>query len=44
LRACIVNFRTEADDMDGLLDVAAEIGSRLDSEMRPTELRAEQGA
>jgi aromatic-L-amino-acid decarboxylase len=29
LRACIVNFRTEAADCDRLLDVAAEIGARL---------------
>jgi len=34
LRICIVNFRTEASDLDLLLDVAAEIGARLDAEMR----------
>ena len=34
LRACIVNFRTEAEDVDALLDVAAELGSALDVEMR----------
>ena len=39
LRACIVNFRTEAEDMDALLDVAAELGQRLDGEMRPKALR-----
>ncbi len=39
LRACIVNFRTEADDLDALLDVAAELGSRLDAEMRPAPLK-----
>ena len=38
LRACIVNFRTEADDLDATLDVAAEIGGRLDAELRPAEL------
>ncbi len=38
LRACIVNFRTEADDVDATLDVAAEIGSRLDRELRPASL------
>jgi glutamate/tyrosine decarboxylase-like PLP-dependent enzyme len=42
LRACIVNHRTEADDLDAVLDVAAEIGSRLDAELRPAALR--QGA
>jgi glutamate/tyrosine decarboxylase-like PLP-dependent enzyme len=40
LRACIVNFRTEAADLDAVLDVAAEVGSRLDAELRPAELRA----
>ncbi len=40
LRACIVNFRTEATDIDALLDVAAEIGSSLDTELRPAELRS----
>lgn len=40
LRACIVNFRTEAEDMDALLDVAAELGSKLDEELRPEALRA----
>ena len=39
LRACIVNFRTEADDVDALLDVAVELGGRLDAELRPEELR-----
>jgi aromatic-L-amino-acid/L-tryptophan decarboxylase len=39
LRACIVNFRTEAEDLDALLDVAAELGKRLDAELRPDSLR-----
>lgn len=34
LRSCIVNFRTEATDLDALLDVAAELGARLDVQMR----------
>ena len=34
LRACIVNFRTEAAEIERLLDVAAELGIRLDAEMR----------
>jgi aromatic-L-amino-acid decarboxylase len=38
LRACIVNFRTEAEDMDALLDVAAELGAKLDAELRPETL------
>ena len=33
LRACIVNFRTEAADCDRLLDVAAELGARLHREL-----------
>jgi aromatic-L-amino-acid/L-tryptophan decarboxylase len=40
LRACIVNFRTEAEDVDALLDVAAELGADLDAELRPEPLRA----
>ena len=39
LRACIVNFRTEAEDLDAVLDVAAEIGARLDAELRPDALK-----
>lgn len=38
LRACIVNFRTEAEDLDALLDVAAEVGGKLDAELRPAAL------
>ena len=34
LRACIVNHRTEADDADAVLDVAAELGARIDRELR----------
>src|ERR671918_91726 len=40
LRSCIVNFRTEAEEIDLLLDVAAELGSKLDSELRPAGLTA----
>jgi aromatic-L-amino-acid decarboxylase len=40
LRSCIVNFRTEAEEMDLLLEVAAELGSKLDEELRPAGLRA----
>jgi aromatic-L-amino-acid/L-tryptophan decarboxylase len=38
LRACVTNFRTEAEDMDALLDVAAELGARVDAELRPAEV------
>jgi glutamate/tyrosine decarboxylase-like PLP-dependent enzyme len=38
LRACIVNFRTEAGDVDATLDVAAELGAQLDAELRPASL------
>lgn len=31
LRACIVNFRTEAEDVERLLDVCAELGAQLAS-------------
>ena len=33
-----MNFRTEADDMDAVLDVAAELGAELDAELRPAAL------
>ncbi len=39
LRVCIVNFRTEAADMDAVLDVAAELGAKLDADLRPDGLR-----
>ena len=39
LRSCIVNFRTEAEDLDATLDVAAELGARIDHEIRPESLR-----
>jgi aromatic-L-amino-acid decarboxylase len=39
LRACIVNFRTEAEDVDATLDVAVELGRKLDAELRPESLK-----
>lgn len=39
LRVCIVNFRTEAEDLDALIETAAAVGARLDAEMRPSLLR-----
>ena len=39
LRSCIVNYRTEAEDLDALLDVASELGATLDAELRPEALR-----
>ena len=38
LRACIVNFRTESEDVDAVLDIAAELGAKLDAELRPASL------
>ncbi len=40
IRACIVNFRTEAEHVDLLIDRALERGRTLDAELRPAELRA----
>ena len=34
LRTCIVNFRTEAADVERVLEVSAELGARIDREMR----------
>jgi glutamate/tyrosine decarboxylase-like PLP-dependent enzyme len=39
LRACLVNFRTEARDVEAVVEVTAEIGARLDRELRPEGLR-----
>jgi aromatic-L-amino-acid decarboxylase len=39
LRSCLVNFRTEARDMDAVVEVTAEIGAKLDQELRPESLR-----
>ena len=39
IRICIVNFRTEADQLDLLLEVAEELGQKADAELRPEELR-----
>jgi hypothetical protein len=30
-----MSFRTEADDIDRLLDAASEVGRRLDQSLRP---------
>ncbi len=40
LRSCIVNYRTEADDVEALVDIAAELGAKLDAELRPATLAA----
>ena len=37
LRACIVNFRTEAEDIDALINGAVELGSQLHSEQKVEE-------
>ncbi|MDQ3952670.1 MAG: pyridoxal-dependent decarboxylase [Actinomycetota bacterium] len=39
LRCCIVNFRTEAEHLERVVEVTAELGARLDAEMRPEALR-----
>lgn len=38
LRACIVNFRTEAEHVDLLLDVAAELGAQLHRGSQPADV------
>ena len=39
LRTCVVNFRTEAEDMDAVLEVGSELGAKLDVDLRPESLR-----
>ena len=34
LRTCIVNFRTEATDVERVLEVSAELGARIHREMQ----------
>lgn len=38
LRSCIVNYRTEADDVEALVEIASELGAKLDAELRPQTL------
>ncbi len=38
LRSCIVNYRTEAEDVEALIEIAVELGSKLDAELRPATL------
>ncbi|MDQ3209568.1 MAG: pyridoxal-dependent decarboxylase [Actinomycetota bacterium] len=38
LRSCIVNYRTEAGDVEALVEIAAELGEKLDVELRPQTL------
>lgn len=39
LRACIVNFRSSAADIDALPGIVCEIGEALDARLRPAALR-----
>ena len=39
LRACIVNFHTDAPDVDAVPGIAITLGRRLDGEQRPAALR-----
>ncbi len=39
LRACVVNFRTTAADIDALLEIIVRIGRALDAERRPDSAR-----
>ncbi|MFQ5982243.1 MAG: pyridoxal phosphate-dependent decarboxylase family protein [Woeseiaceae bacterium] len=40
LRACVVNFRTTASDIDFVIKIIAEIGKSLDNRIRPGHLAA----
>lgn len=39
LRACIVNFRTAAPDIDALVEIVARTGREIDAQSRPAELK-----
>jgi hypothetical protein len=38
LRACIVNFRTTASDVDAVLPIVVRVGRVLDAALRPRTL------
>lgn len=38
-RACIVNFRTTAHDLDKVIDIFVRAGRKVDAELRPVALR-----
>lgn len=40
LRGCVVNFRTSTADAAAIVDVVAELGARVDAELRPSALGA----
>jgi glutamate/tyrosine decarboxylase-like PLP-dependent enzyme len=40
LRACIVNFRTTLSDVEALPEIVVRLGNKLDSEMRPKNLKS----
>jgi glutamate/tyrosine decarboxylase-like PLP-dependent enzyme len=44
LRLCIVNFRTSAADIQGLLPLVSRIGKDVDSQLRPEALRTRSSA
>ena len=39
IRSCIVNYRTEADNMDEFVAETVRLGRDLDAELRPEQLR-----
>jgi aromatic-L-amino-acid/L-tryptophan decarboxylase len=39
LRCCIVNFRTEAEHLQQVIDVTRKLGEEIDAQMRPDSLR-----
>ena len=39
LRACIVNFRTTLEDVEGVAELVVRIGKQVDGEMRGSRLR-----
>ena len=39
LRACVVNFRTSARDIDAIPGIVVRLGADVDRELRPAELR-----
>jgi glutamate/tyrosine decarboxylase-like PLP-dependent enzyme len=40
LRACIVNFHTQASDVEAVVEISARLGRELDAALRPAALRS----
>jgi aromatic-L-amino-acid/L-tryptophan decarboxylase len=40
LRACIVNFHTDREDIDALITIVLRLGREIDAELRPAKIES----